>query len=224
MTRPIYKSLYVQVLTGIALGVIFGSSPRPSAARDETARRRLHQAREDADRADRVHDGRRRHRAHGRDEGRRPHRHPRARLFRGRLDASRSSSASSSSTSCSRARDSASIRRPPTLELGVGIHHRRRSISARSISCSTSSPTPSSARSRAARSCRSCSSRCCSAWRCCRLGRASRRWSSPRSTVTDALFDVVGMIMRLAPIGAFGAMAFTVGRYGIGIAARRSAS
>jgi aerobic C4-dicarboxylate transport protein len=33
---------------------------------------------------------------------------------------------------------------------------------------------------------------------------------------SHALFDVVGMIMRLAPIGAFGAMAFTIGRYGLG--------
>jgi aerobic C4-dicarboxylate transport protein len=31
-----------------------------------------------------------------------------------------------------------------------------------------------------------------------------------------ALFGVVGIIMRLAPLGAFGAMAFTVGTYGIG--------
>jgi aerobic C4-dicarboxylate transport protein len=29
------------------------------------------------------------------------------------------------------------------------------------------------------------------------------------------LFRIVGMIMRLAPIGAFGAMAFTIGKYGI---------
>jgi aerobic C4-dicarboxylate transport protein len=34
------------------------------------------------------------------------------------------------------------------------------------------------------------------------------------SAVSDALFACVGIIMRLAPIGAFGAMAFTVGRYG----------
>ena len=33
---------------------------------------------------------------------------------------------------------------------------------------------------------------------------------------SQALVAVVGLIMRLAPIGAFGAMAFTVGRYGIG--------
>jgi aerobic C4-dicarboxylate transport protein len=32
--------------------------------------------------------------------------------------------------------------------------------------------------------------------------------------VSAALFGIVGMVMRLAPLGAFGAMAFTVGRYG----------
>jgi len=34
-------------------------------------------------------------------------------------------------------------------------------------------------------------------------------------TVSHALFNVVGIIMRLAPIGAFGAMAFTIGKYGL---------
>jgi aerobic C4-dicarboxylate transport protein len=33
---------------------------------------------------------------------------------------------------------------------------------------------------------------------------------------SKALFAMIGLIMRLAPIGAFGAMAFTVGHYGIG--------
>nr|WP_213958080.1 C4-dicarboxylate transporter DctA [Variovorax sp. dw_954] len=33
---------------------------------------------------------------------------------------------------------------------------------------------------------------------------------------THAVFSVVGMIMRLAPLAAFGAMAFTVGKYGLG--------
>jgi aerobic C4-dicarboxylate transport protein len=33
---------------------------------------------------------------------------------------------------------------------------------------------------------------------------------------SHVLFAIVGIIMRLAPVGAFGAMAFTVGRYGIG--------
>jgi aerobic C4-dicarboxylate transport protein len=34
-------------------------------------------------------------------------------------------------------------------------------------------------------------------------------------TLTQAIFGVVNIVMRLAPIGAFGAMAFTIGRYGI---------
>jgi aerobic C4-dicarboxylate transport protein len=33
--------------------------------------------------------------------------------------------------------------------------------------------------------------------------------------LTHAVFGVINILMRLAPIGAFGAMAFTVGRYGI---------
>jgi aerobic C4-dicarboxylate transport protein len=33
---------------------------------------------------------------------------------------------------------------------------------------------------------------------------------------SEALFAAVGIVMKLAPIGAFGAMAFTVGRFGIG--------
>ena len=34
--------------------------------------------------------------------------------------------------------------------------------------------------------------------------------------LSHGLFAVIGMIMRVAPIGAFGAMAFTIGQYGIG--------
>ncbi len=33
---------------------------------------------------------------------------------------------------------------------------------------------------------------------------------------SKVLFGIVGMIMRLAPLGAFGAMAFTIGKYGVG--------
>jgi len=32
---------------------------------------------------------------------------------------------------------------------------------------------------------------------------------------SHVLFDIVGIIMKVAPIGAFGAMAFTIGKYGI---------
>jgi aerobic C4-dicarboxylate transport protein len=33
--------------------------------------------------------------------------------------------------------------------------------------------------------------------------------------LSHVLFDIVGIIMKVAPIGAFGAMAFTIGKYGI---------
>ena len=33
---------------------------------------------------------------------------------------------------------------------------------------------------------------------------------------SHVLFDIVGIIMKVAPIGAFGAMAFTIGKYGLG--------
>jgi aerobic C4-dicarboxylate transport protein len=46
-------------------------------------------------------------------------------------------------------------------------------------------------------------------------GEAGRPVVSFIDKVAHALFIVVGFIMRLAPIGAFGAMAFTIGKYGL---------
>ena len=34
--------------------------------------------------------------------------------------------------------------------------------------------------------------------------------------ISHVLFTIVGFIMKLAPVGAFGAMAFTIGKYGVG--------
>jgi aerobic C4-dicarboxylate transport protein len=48
-----------------------------------------------------------------------------------------------------------------------------------------------------------------------RLGPRVHRLVELIEMTSAALFEVVGLIMRLAPIGAFGAMAFTVGRYGV---------
>jgi aerobic C4-dicarboxylate transport protein len=47
------------------------------------------------------------------------------------------------------------------------------------------------------------------------MGERSRPVLAILDIVTQAIFGVVNIIMRLAPIGAFGAMAFTVGKYGI---------
>jgi aerobic C4-dicarboxylate transport protein len=49
-----------------------------------------------------------------------------------------------------------------------------------------------------------------------RLGEKGRRLVDIIDQLSHALFNVIGIIMRFAPIGAFGAMAFTIGRYGIG--------
>jgi aerobic C4-dicarboxylate transport protein len=49
-----------------------------------------------------------------------------------------------------------------------------------------------------------------------RLGARVERLTEMIAMISDALFQVVGIVMRLAPIGAFGAMAFTIGRYGVG--------
>jgi aerobic C4-dicarboxylate transport protein len=49
-----------------------------------------------------------------------------------------------------------------------------------------------------------------------RLGHRVERLVEIIAMLSDGLFEVVGLVMRLAPIGAFGAMAFTVGRYGLG--------
>jgi aerobic C4-dicarboxylate transport protein len=48
-----------------------------------------------------------------------------------------------------------------------------------------------------------------------RLGPRVHRLVEVIAMTSDALFDVVALIMRLAPIGAFGAIAFTVGEYGV---------
>jgi aerobic C4-dicarboxylate transport protein len=48
------------------------------------------------------------------------------------------------------------------------------------------------------------------------LGPKSRPLVTFFEECSHALFGVVGIIMRVAPIGAFGAMSFTIGQYGIG--------
>ncbi|MEO6853347.1 MAG: C4-dicarboxylate transporter DctA [Rhodoferax sp.] len=48
-----------------------------------------------------------------------------------------------------------------------------------------------------------------------RIGRAGQPVLEAIEGFSEMLFSVFGLLMRLAPVGAFGAMAFTVGRYGI---------
>jgi aerobic C4-dicarboxylate transport protein len=48
------------------------------------------------------------------------------------------------------------------------------------------------------------------------LGQRVRPMIDLLDQATQALFRVIGLIMIFAPLGAFGAMAFTVGKYGVG--------
>jgi aerobic C4-dicarboxylate transport protein len=48
------------------------------------------------------------------------------------------------------------------------------------------------------------------------LGERGRPVINLIGTISHGFFNVVGIIMKVAPIGAFGAMAFTIGKYGVG--------
>ena len=53
-----------------------------------------------------------------------------------------------------------------------------------------------------------------------RLGERGKQVVHVLDEAGGALFGVIAIIMRFAPLGAFGAMAFTIGRYGIGALAQ----
>jgi aerobic C4-dicarboxylate transport protein len=47
------------------------------------------------------------------------------------------------------------------------------------------------------------------------LGERGKPLLSVIDLASQSLFGIVGLVMKLAPLGAFGAMAFTIGRYGL---------
>lgn len=49
-----------------------------------------------------------------------------------------------------------------------------------------------------------------------RLGEKGQLIFNVIESFSRVIFGVINMIMRLAPLGAFGAMAFTIGKYGVG--------
>ncbi len=50
---------------------------------------------------------------------------------------------------------------------------------------------------------------------CNRLGDFGERTAGVLEDISKVFFGIIGVIVKLAPIGAFGAMAFTIGRYGL---------
>ena len=51
----------------------------------------------------------------------------------------------------------------------------------------------------------------------CQMGERGQRLISLIDDVTQVLFGIVRIIMYVAPLAAFGAIAFTIGKFGFGI-------
>jgi aerobic C4-dicarboxylate transport protein len=58
---------------------------------------------------------------------------------------------------------------------------------------------------------------------CARLGPAGERVVDALDQIGHVFFAIINIIVRAAPIGAFGAMAFTIGKYGLGSLAQLGA-
>jgi aerobic C4-dicarboxylate transport protein len=50
---------------------------------------------------------------------------------------------------------------------------------------------------------------------CTRMGAFGERTADVLDDIAKLFFGIIGVVVRLAPIGAFGAMAFTIGKYGL---------
>ena len=69
-------------------------------------------------------------------------------------------------------------------------------------------------RSRGGTCCRSSSSPCCSG-RLWFVGEGGQAVVSLFERLSHVIFRIVAIVMKVAPIGAFGAMAYTVGAFGV---------
>jgi len=58
---------------------------------------------------------------------------------------------------------------------------------------------------------------------CTRLGPAGAKVAEGLEQIGKVFFSIIQIVVRAAPIGAFGAMAFTIGRYGVGSLAQLGA-
>jgi aerobic C4-dicarboxylate transport protein len=51
---------------------------------------------------------------------------------------------------------------------------------------------------------------------CTRLGAFGEKVAHTLDDISKLFFGIIGIVVKLAPLGAFGAMAFTIGKYGLG--------
>ena len=169
---PLYRSLYAQVLFAIALGIVVGLIwPETGAAMRPLGDGFIKLVRMLIG-ADHLHDGRRRHRADGRDARGRPHRAAGVRLLRGRLDARADHRPGGGERPPARRRPERHAERRRHRGGRSPTAPRPASTRARSRSSSTSFRRRWSTHSRGATSCRSSSCRSWPALRCSMLGRA----------------------------------------------------
>ena len=217
--RSAFKKLYVQVLIAIALGILLGHFYAEPCRRYEAAQRRLHHAHPRRRAADHLCHGRGRHRQDGRHApGRR--RRAAARSFISR--SSRPWRCSSGSIVGNLLQPGAGLHIDPASldEKAVAGYVTEREIADHRRFPAEDDPVrTSSARSRRAISCRCWSSRCCSALRCAIWASAASALVSLIDDFTHALFGIVRIVMYVAPLAAFGAMAFTIGKFGFGMLA-----
>ena len=58
---------------------------------------------------------------------------------------------------------------------------------------------------------------------CARLGEFGRRTAGVLEDISKVFFSIIHIVVKLAPIGAFGAMGFTIGKYGLAALAKLGA-
>ena len=201
--------LYIAVIVAVLAGITVGLVGPEFAVGAEADRRRVRAAHQDDDRPDHLlHD---RRSASARSRRRRPS---------ARSAAWRCCYFMVMSTFALGDRPRGRQPHPP----GRGPEHRRtrtydagapEAEDARASSSSASSRPRCSRRSSTATSCRCCSSRCSSASRCRRWARRARRSSARSGSIQALVFRILAMIMWVAPIGAFGAIAAVVGNTGV---------
>ena len=216
--RKLYTQLWFWVLIAIAAGIVFGLVAPDAGREGEVARRRVHPADPGDHRPGDLRHRRDRHRLDRQPRARRRPRPARARLLlrddgrRARRSACSSATSSRPAAASSGQPDDAA-RADAEEQIGeaggeqgglVAVHHRQPAAGARS-----------SSRSSRTRSCGSS----CSASSPRRRSRSSPTRERERvvgvfEVLGRIIFGVIRLVMWVAPLGAFGGMAYTVAVFG----------
>jgi aerobic C4-dicarboxylate transport protein len=209
--RPWYTILYVQVLIAIAVGILIGHSFPNTGFALKPARRRLHLADQDDDWAGDLLHGRARHRLHARPQEDRPRRHQDAVLLRGGIDAG-----AGPWTPGRRTPAAGQGVQHPTLDPNAvaGYVHRAQEggIVAHLLAIIPETFIGAFAKGDLLQV---LLVSILTGFAISHLGDLGERINDVIEAMAKIFFAMIRIIVRAAPIGAFGAMAFTVGAYGV---------